>query len=338
MPNYRCGLCPAGLAPPMLKSSMTVEIACKRLVAQDVVVFDLVDPAGGDLPAFSAGSHIDVVIRPGLMRQYSLCNPPPDTRRYTIAVLKEVASRGGSLAMHEMTKGELLQISEPRNHFELDGDAGRSLLFAGGIGITPILCMAERLHRVGADFELHYCARALVRMAFHQELASSAFAERVHLHLDDGPVGEKLDLDAVLKNEAEAGAHLYVCGPSGFIEGVLAAAAQHGFAQEALHREFFTVDSAKEAKDASAFQIQIASTGQILSVASDRSALEVMREHGVSVPASCELGVCGTCITRILAGVPDHHDFILNAKERAAGDQFTPCCSRAKSPLLVLDL
>jgi vanillate O-demethylase ferredoxin subunit len=198
--------------------------------------------------------------------------------------------------------------------------------------------MAERLHHVGADYELHYCARALSRMAFHQELASSAFVDKVHLHLDDGPASQKLDLNAVLRSEAEAGTHLYVCGPTGFIELVLATAAALGFAKEALHREFFSVDSTKEREEGSPFQIQIASTGQILNVPRDRSALEVMREHGIPVPASCELGVCGTCITRILDGIPDHRDLILNEKERIAGDQFTPCCSRAKSPLLVLDL
>jgi len=317
---------------------MTVEIIRKRMVAEDIAVFDLADPAGGDLPAFSAGAHIDVEVRPGMVRQYSLCSPPCGRQRYTIAVLKEPVSRGGSVAMHALTEGALLNVSKPRNHFELDGDARRSLLFAGGIGITPILCMAQRLQHTGADFELHYCGRTLSRMAFHRELASSAFAGRTHLHLDDGPPGQRLDLDAVLNNQAEAGAHIYVCGPKGFIDFVLAAAAAQGFASDTLHREFFTVDPAPEAEAGSTFQIQIASTGQLLTVTPDRSALEVMRDHGVPVPASCELGVCGTCITRILAGVPDHRDFILNAKERAAGDQFTPCCSRAKSPLLVLDL
>lgn len=322
----------------MLNAEMTVQIARKRVVAEDVAVFDLVDPAGGDLPAFSAGSHIDVEISPGLVRQYSLCNPAPDRQRYTIAVLKEAKSRGGSVALHALATGASLKVSEPRNHFGLDGSARRSLLFAGGIGVTPILCMAERLHHIGADFELHYCARSLIRMAFHQELSSSAFAARTHLHLDDGPIGQQLDLDSALQNQAKAGAHLYVCGPAGFIELVLGTARAHGFTDEALHREFFTVDPQEQPEDGSTFKIQIASTGEILTVASDRSALDVMREHGVPVPASCELGICGTCITKILDGVPDHRDFILSEKEKDAGDQFTPCCSRSKSPVLVLDL
>lgn len=322
----------------MQTTSITVQVADKYTAARDIVVLDLIDPTGRKLPPFTPGAHIDVEIRPDLVRQYSLCNPASELGHYRIAVLKESESRGGSLAMHEISEGDILKISEPRNHFELDRSACRSLLFAGGIGITPLLCMADYLHRTGGDFELHYCARTRDRMAFHRELSVSEFANRIHLHLDDGSADQKLDLNSVLKDEAQSGAHLYVCGPAGFIEIVLATAVAHDFASEALHREFFAVEVPQEIEEGAAFKIKIASTGQILDVAPDRSALEVMHEHGIPVPASCETGICGTCITKVLAGIPDHRDFILNAKEREAGDQFTPCCSRAKSPLLVLDI
>jgi vanillate monooxygenase ferredoxin subunit len=320
----------------MLQSLMTVTVAKKVAEAEDVAVFELADPAGGELPPFSAGSHIDVEVAAGLVRQYSLCNNPEERSRYVIGVLKDPASRGGSTGMHSIAQGAQIRISEPRNHFALEPAATRSVLLAGGIGVTPILCMAERLGHIGADFEMHYCSRSPSRTGFRERIAASPYADRVHLHFDDGDAAQKLDIDAALGTPG-AGAHIYVCGPSGFIDYVLKAAAAKGFAEANVHREYFTA-AKTTLEPGAAFQIKLSSSGQVFDIPAERSVLDVLRDIDIELPSSCEQGVCGTCVVRILEGVPDHRDFFLDKEEQSKGDQFTPCCSRSKTPLLVLDL
>lgn len=168
----------------------TVKVARKTIETEDIAVYELADPTGADLPPFSAGAHIDVEVAPGLVRQYSLCNNPTERSRYVIGVLKDPATRGGSAALHEVAESHNLRISEPRNHFELEHSAARTLLFAGGIGVTPILSMAEHLAAIGADFVMHYGARSVSRMAFRERILSSPFADKVHLHFDDGDAAQ----------------------------------------------------------------------------------------------------------------------------------------------------
>lgn len=314
-----------------------VRIATKACEAQDICSFELVDAEGRKLAAFSAGSHIDVHLPGGKIRQYSLCNDPRESHRYQIAVLREPASRGGSAAMHALEPGQELQIGEPKNHFALAPAAEHHLLLAGGIGITPILCMAEQLSITGASFELHYCTRSASRTAFAQRLRSSPFASRVCFHHDDGPTAQKLDLAAVAASP-RPGAHLYVCGPTGFMDAVLSAARAAGWPEAHLHREYFAGTGAASREGDGAFEVQIASSGAVIRVAPDQSAAAALAAAGIEVPLSCEQGICGTCVTRVLEGAPDHRDMFLTAVERALGDQFTPCCSRAKTARLVLDL
>lgn len=316
---------------------MSARVVRKAVEAEGVCTFELVEAGGRPLPAFSAGSHIDVRLPGGLTRQYSLCNDPAETHRYLIGVLREPASRGGSAAMHDLVhEGTLLEISTPRNHFPLAHDARRSLLLAGGIGITPILCMAERLAIAGADFDLHYCARSPARAAFAQRIRSASFAARAAFHFDDGDAAQKLDLQALLAMPAE-GSHLYVCGPKGFMDAVLGTARARGWPEARLHFEFFGAEVGPSVGDDS-FEVKLASSGRTVRVAKDRSVVQALAEAGVIVQTSCEQGVCGTCLTRVLDGVPEHRDLYLTPEEQAANDQFTPCCSRAKTPLLVLDL
>jgi vanillate O-demethylase ferredoxin subunit len=305
--------------------------------AKDICSFELARVDGAPLPAFEAGAHIDVQLPGGLIRQYSLCNPPWEQQRYQIGVLKDPASRGGSKAMHEQIQvGQTLLISEPRNLFPLSENAQRSLLFAGGIGITPILCMAERLQQLGAQFELHYCARSIERAAFIERLQAAPFANRVQLHFDDGDAEQRLDVAALLA-EPDPGTHLYVCGPGGFMEHVLSTAKAQGWADERAHREYFAAAPIDHANDGS-FAIKLNSSGQIIQVPADQSVAEALEACGILIPLSCEQGICGTCLTGVLAGEPEHRDLFLTEAEQAQNDQFTPCCSRAKSPLLVLDL
>ncbi len=305
--------------------------------AQDICSFELAAVDGSPLPPFEPGAHIDVHLPNGLIRQYSLCPGSEQEGRYLIAVLLEPASRGGSAAMHRLQVGDRLHIGAPRNHFPLQADAQRSLLLAGGIGITPLLAMAEHLAARGADFALHYGARSAGRMAFANWLRQEALAAQVHLHLDDGAAEQKLVLDQAL-GPVTPGSHIYVCGPGGFMDWVLDGARRAGWPEQQLHREYFAAPTRAQDAEDEAFQIQIGHGGAIHTVPTGCNVIEVLSEHGIEIPVSCEQGVCGTCVTRVLQGQPDHRDSFLTEQERSANDCFTPCCSRARSPLLVLDL
>lgn len=318
------------------KPNLLVRVANRRPEALDIISLELTAVDGGSLPPFSAGSHIDVDVGNELVRQYSLCNDPRESHRYLISVLRDPKSRGGSLAVHDTIKlGDVIKISEPKNHFALV-PSRRSLLFAGGIGITPILCMAEWLQHAGSDFEFHYCARSIERMAFRAHIARSEFADRVSLHFDKGDASQKLDAAVVLA-EKGTDVNLYVCGPAGFIDHIVTTAKSLGWLDSNIHLEHFGAPPADTSGDA-AFQVKISSTGAVYDIPANCSVIRVLEQHGIDVPVSCEQGVCGTCLTRVIAGQPDHRDLFLTDAERAANDQFTPCCSRSKSAILVLDL
>jgi len=311
---------------------ITVRIEAKTAVAQDVCALTLVAADGGALPAFTAGAHVDVHLPGGLVRQYSLSNDPAETHRYVLGVLREAQSRGGSRAVHELAPGQTLQVSMPKNHFPLAAQARRSLLIAGGIGITPILAMARQLASEGAAFEFHYAASSAERMAFRADIEASDWAEAAQFHVGH----ERLDVKQLLA--AQTGdVHVYVCGPKRLIDAVTDAAQGLGWATERVHREFFAgVDAAPTGQDR-AFEIELRS-GQIITVPADRSAAHALIAAGVPLLTSCEQGVCGTCLTRVIAGQPEHRDLYLTPEEQAANDQFLPCCSRALSDRLLLDL
>jgi vanillate monooxygenase ferredoxin subunit len=317
-------------------TELKVKVLRRKQEAQDIASFELVREDGSALPAFSAGSHIDVQVPGGLTRQYSLCNDMGEQHRYRIAVLRDANSRGGSAGMHDALKeGDTLTISAPRNHFPLV-HAHRTLLFAGGIGVTPLLCMAQRLATTGGDFVLHYCTRSPQRTAFRDEIAASPFVGNAQFHFDDGDAAQKLDLEAVLR-QPQPGTHLYVCGPSGFIDWVEQTAARCGWGKDQVHVEHFGAARQDTAGDRP-FQVKIASSGAVVEVPADQTVVQALQAHGVEILTSCEQGVCGTCITRVLQGECDHRDLYFTDDEKAKNDQFTPCCSRAKSSMLVLDL
>jgi vanillate O-demethylase ferredoxin subunit len=311
---------------------LDLQISRKCEVAQGIVSIELRDPDGRLLPPFTAGSHIDVHIGPQLVRQYSLCNSPSETDRYLLGVLLEPKSRGGSAAMHRLAEGDVLSVGAPRNNFAL-APARRSLLFAGGIGITPMLSMAEALWQTQASFELAYCARSGAHAAFTDRLRSAPYAAYTHVHLDDGAPAQKLQMDR-LAQEDPASTRVYVCGPKGFIEYVCAAARERGWPEKHIHVEHFTA-AAVEA--GSALKVQIASTGQCIDIPPDVSITTALAQHGVEIPVSCEQGICGTCITRVVSGEIDHRDNFFSNSERTQGNQMTPCCSRGLGTL-ILDL
>jgi vanillate O-demethylase ferredoxin subunit len=317
--------------------NLRVRVARKRTEAADICSFELASIDGHPLPSFSAGSHIDVRVANGITRQYSLCNDPKETHRYLIGVLKDANSRGGSRHMHEaIQEGDVLEISQPKNHFALAHEARSSLLLAGGIGVTPILCMAERLAAIGADFEMHYCTRSRERTAFADRIERASFASKVSFHFGDEGTSQRLDLAELLRIPKPS-THIYACGPKGFMDAVLETARDAGWPESQLHYEFFGADVPKSEKDGS-FEVQLASSGRIVVVGKDQTVVQALAAAGVEVAVSCEQGVCGTCLTRVIDGTPEHRDMYLTPEEQARNDQFTPCCSRAKSARLVLDL
>jgi vanillate O-demethylase ferredoxin subunit len=309
----------------------------RRQLGDAVVELELEREDGGDLPAFAAGAHIDVHVAEGLVRQYSLCQSPAERRVYRIAVQREPQSRGGSVGVHDhLSESGLVTVSEPRNHFPLARGAKRSLLVAGGIGVTPLVAMAEVLAAEQVEFTLHYCARSAAHAALADRLRASPFADRAKLHLDDGPQTQVFDPRAVLATYAP-GDHLYVCGPTGFMDWVLTTAEALGWPADALHREYFSPPDTAFAPGGP-FDLKLVRSDLTVPVGAEETALDALRRAGFEIETSCEQGVCGTCITRVLDGEPDHRDYFMTDEEHALNDQFTPCCSRSKTPTLSVDL
>ncbi len=316
----------------------TVAVVIDRVTRQAdrVLSLDLVAPDGSELPPFQPGAHIDVHVATGIVRQYSLCGDPADRSRYRIAVLLEAASRGGSATIHAaFAEGRRVRITAPRNHFLLAEDSPYTVLMAGGIGLTPMLPMALALHRAGKPFELNYAAHSPQTAPFLAELKAAPFAERVRVHLSAGPQGRRLDALATLMG-APTGAHVYVCGPVRLQDGVTAAAEQLGWPSTRVHRERFTADVDRKGEP---FTMVAQRSGVTVEVPSERSIVQVLADYGVVVPISCEQGVCGTCVTRVVSGEVDHRDLYLSEQERALNERMTVCCSRGQpGGTLVLDL
>jgi vanillate O-demethylase ferredoxin subunit len=253
--------------------------------------------------------------------------------RYVIAVQNEPAGRGGSRWVHRnLQAGDCIAVGAPRNNFPLAEDAPDSLLIAGGIGITPILAMAHALHAAGRSFELHYCGRSAARLAFLTELGR--FGPRLQVHLDDGPPSQHLRIDAVLATPSPD-RHLYVCGPNGFMDFVTAAARRLGWQEDTAHLERF---GAEVDTDGAPFTVVAARSQATFDVQPGERIADKLIAHGIAVRMSCQSGVCGTCITPVLEGMPDHRDHVQTASEKAANRTITVCCSRSKTRRLVLDI
>lgn len=291
---------------------------------------------GAALPAFTAGAHLDVLV-PGeaspLWRQYSLCSDPAETGFYEIGILKDPASRGGSIALHERAhEGMHLQIDGPRNHFPLDEKADFTVLIGGGIGVTPILAMAKRLHTLGKKFVLHYCTRSAAATAFLEEVQEIPFKTQIVLHYDDA--GSKLDPARDFPKAAE-NVHLYVCGPAGFMDWVIASAQSYGYENANIHREYF---SSNVEAGGESFEVEARASGVTVTVGPDETITKALARAGVKIEVKCEEGVCGTCVTTVLEGKPDHRDKFLTDEERESGEEICACCSRVNGPKLVLDV
>jgi len=315
------------------QAALRVRVAEIWPVAQDIAAFRLA-PILGELPSFQPGAHIDVHLPNGMIRQYSLTNGPQETRSFVIGVQREPASRGGSRCLHKAVRqGDVLAISLPRNNFPLRRDATRTLLVAGGIGLTPLLAMAKTLQSGKLPFELHCFARSGAHLAFADVLAELSPSVRTHLGLDgDGTTN-------VLKKilaEWTPGTHLYLCGPAPMLGAARVVAQQLGWPETGVHYEYFGNSTPRDAS--SGFEVALSRSCLTLRVPPDRTIVEVLRENGVDIATSCEQGACGTCLTPVIEGEVDHQDVYLSESERRRGGSILPCVSRARSPRLVLDI
>ena len=303
----------------------------KRELQGDVVLLTLADANGGELPAYTAGAHIDLHLAGCLVRPYSLCGDPGDRHCYQLGIQKESQSKGGSLAAHALQEGDPVTVGLPRNLFALDDNAAHSLLIGGGIGITPMLAMAAELHAAGRAFSLHYCARSRTQAAFIAQLENAPWAERVWLHFSDE---QRIDLPSVL-SDVPANTHVYTCGPTRLMEAVSEQAMAAGYAPERIHQECFSAEVEVSGK---AFEVVAAASGITVQVLENQTIVEALALAGLKVCVSCKQGICGSCLTDVIEGEPDHRDSYLTEEEKADGDQILLCCSRAKSARLIIDL
>lgn len=309
--------------------SLTVE-------ADEILSVELVACDGDKLPAFTAGAHIDLHLAPGLSRSYSLVNPQQDRERYVVAVNKDPSSRGGSRYVHEALRpGQVIEISEPRNNFALVEDAPHVVLVAGGIGVTPLWCMVQRLESLGRSWQLHYSARNRRKCAYLRQVEAlgQAHPGRVQLRFDDENGGVPMDLAALIRT-IPVEAHVYCCGPVPMLKAFEQATATR--APQTVHVEYFSAKNAAAVDGG--YQVVLARSGVSFAITPGRTILEVLLEGGIDVPHSCTQGVCGACETRVIEGTPDHRDAVLSPQEIAAGKTMMICCSGAKTPTLVLEL
>lgn len=297
---------------------------------------ELQNADGGDLPAFTAGAHVDLELGNGEARSYSLLNDATERHRYVLGVLREESGLGGSAWVHEQLKtGDVLTSSEPLNDFPLDEEGRHHILIAGGIGITPIMSMAARLSSIGHEYTLNYCARAASEAAFLPEL-NERHGSRLKTHFDGGDPSVGIDLKSLLAVRPPAG-HVYVCGPTGLIRAVREAARDWPIGM--VHYELFkgTASDTEPASNDQPFEIVLKRTNRTLTVPADKSILQVLRAEGVKVKTLCTRGTCGTCRVGLISGKADHRDEVLDDDERE--DFLQVCVSRAMpGETLVLDL
>ena len=316
------------------------KIIDRQEVAERIIQIELQGQA--PLPEFEPGAHVDVRIpHTDLVRQYSMLNDPAQSDTYVLAIQHELQSRGGSSALFQHAQvGDRLWISPPKNRFQLVAEAPHHILIAGGIGITPLLSMAQSLRRTQASFVLHYSTRNRARTAFYETLSTGPLAEQVRFYHDDYQGHIAFNLRMALE-KIDLRSHVYVCGPATLIRAVQAGARVVGLPLEQVHSEYFSLEGLSTpptAQENTPFEVVLAKSQQRVTVAADESIVQALEKIGVSVLVSCQEGICGTCVTPVLEGIPQHRDHYLHPEEKASHRLMTPCCSRAQSPTLVLDL
>jgi ferredoxin-NADP reductase len=321
-----------GLAPPFRLPDgpppvFPVVLRRREEMAADLARYEFASVDGAPLPPWTPGAHVDVVIAPEYNRSYSLAGDPADRDTWVLGVLREPAGRGGSALMHRVFReGRRVFVSTPRNHFPLDEGASHTLLFAGGIGVTPMLAMAHRLHAIGGDFTLHYSVASRAAAGFLDDIARAPWRERARLHVKDE--GGRAELDSLVPSWT-AGMQLYTCGSPRFMDAVFDAAQAAGWPAEAMHREYFAVPDAPE-RERHPFSLVLASSGRRVEVGADERATDALARAGIPIDTKCSDGLCGVCACTWRSGEVDHRDLVLSTRERAT--RIVLCCSRAAAP------
>jgi ferredoxin-NADP reductase len=318
----------------MASNTLQVFVHTLRYEAEGIISIELRAPDQKDLPVFEAGSHIDVHLPNGMVRSYSLLNDSSERHRYVLGVLKDAKSRGGSKAVHEQLRvGMRIEISPPRNNFALHENATHSVLVAGGIGVTPILCMARRLKSLGQSFEVLYFARTRQHAAFLDDVKT--VAANVHLHFDNERSGPP-DLKALLAARNTANAHYYACGPAVMLDAFETHCQALGYANAHIER-FAAVEVAASSNAKQSYTVELKRSGKVIEITPDMSLLAALQTANADIMTSCEEGICGSCETRVLEGIPDHRDSVLSPAEQATNQMMMVCVSGCQSERLVLD-
>lgn len=311
-----------------------VVVKNRHVEGGNIAVMEFESATSATLPKVEAGAHIDVHLPNGMVRQYSLCQNPNDEGKFRLGILRDPESRGGSVsAFDEIKDGMQIQVSEPKNLFPLL-KAKHSVLIGGGIGITPLITMAYQLAHEGTSFELHYCGASPENCAFVDEIKNGELAKYTTFHFKSEGASHRAFFESAIKN-IDLESHIYTCGPVGFMDWVINLATTHDFPEQQIHKEYFQVETDTSGDS---FEVVAERSGKIIMVEAGETILQALAKEGIEIEMSCEQGVCGTCMCDVIEGEPDHRDVYFTDEEKASNEQILVCCSRSKTPRLVLDI
>ncbi|WP_375038263.1 PDR/VanB family oxidoreductase [Acinetobacter sp. RW6] len=311
-----------------------VVVKNRHVEGGNIAVMEFESATSATLPKVEAGAHIDVHLPNGMVRQYSLCQNPNDEGKFRLGILRDPDSRGGSVsAFDEIKDGMQIQVSEPKNLFPLL-KAKHSVLIGGGIGITPLITMAYQLASEGTSFELHYCGASPENCAFVDEIKNGELAKYTTFHFKSEGASHRAFFESAIK-DIDSESHIYTCGPVGFMDWVINLATTHDFPEQQIHKEYFQVETDTSGDS---FEVVAERSGKIIMVEAGETILQALAKEGIEIEMSCEQGVCGTCMCDVIEGEPDHRDVYFTDEEKASNEQILVCCSRSKTPRLVLDI
>lgn len=311
-----------------------VVVKNRHVEGGNIAVMEFESATSTTLPKVEAGAHIDVHLPNGMVRQYSLCQNPNDEGKFRLGILRDPESRGGSVsAFDEIKDGMQIQVSEPKNLFPLL-KAKHSVLIGGGIGITPLITMAYQLAHEGESFELHYCGSSPENCAFVDEIKNGELAKYTTFHFKSEGASHRVFFESAIK-DIDSESHIYTCGAVGFMDWVINLATTHDFPEQQIHKEYFQVETDTSGDS---FEVVAERSGKIIMVEAGETILQALAKEGIDIEMSCEQGVCGTCMCDVIEGEPDHRDVYFTDEEKASNEQILVCCSRSKTPRLVLDI
>jgi len=311
-----------------------VVVKNRHVEGGNIAVMEFESATSTTLPKVEAGAHIDVHLPNGMVRQYSLCQNPNDEGKFRLGILRDPESRGGSVsAFDEIKDGMQIQVSEPKNLFPLL-KAKHSVLIGGGIGITPLITMAYQLAHEGTSFELHYCGASPENCAFVDEIKNGELAKYTTFHFKSEGASHRAFFESAIK-DIDLESHIYTCGPVGFMDWVINLATTHDFPEQQIHKEYFQVETDTSGDS---FEVVAERSGKIIMVEAGETILQALAKEGIEIEMSCEQGVCGTCMCDVIEGEPDHRDVYFTDEEKASNEQILVCCSRSKTPRLILDI